>query len=217
MKSSNDIVERNLGLVRLCANKFKGRGLEYDDLYQAGCAGLVKSSKAFDESRGIKFSSYAVPVILGEIKQLFRENTQVKVSRPVKELACKIERERKNFVMSHQTEPTIGELSEILGVDQEKILEASDALRPAISLTSQGEGEFFDFDIPVQFDDEKISEKVTIEMALQLLDENDKKIVHLRFFLLKTQSDSAKILGMTQVQVSRREKLILKNLRKILS
>ena len=99
-------VEENLGLVHLCANRFRGRGIEYDDLYGAGCIGLVKAVSAFDESRGVKLSTYAVPVILGEIKRLFRDGGSIKVSRSIKELSLRVTRIKDGFIMRNGRDPT---------------------------------------------------------------------------------------------------------------
>lgn len=132
--------EDNLGLVHLCANRFRGRGIEYDDLYGAGCMGLVKASRAFDASRGVKFSTYAVPVILGEIKRLFRDGGTVKVSRSLKELSLKITRASQTFAHKNGREPTVSELSDITGADPDDVIEALNASQPTVSLTSRGRG-----------------------------------------------------------------------------
>jgi RNA polymerase sporulation-specific sigma factor len=208
-----EIVEKNLGLVRLCANKFVGRGIEYDDIFQSGCVGLVKAVSGFDSSRGTKFSTYAIPVIFGEIKQLFRETGQVKVSRSIKDLELKLRHERENFAKDHKREPTINELSEILGVSKEDIAEAIAASKPIYSLNSVDENNKPKFEVSENFNDDEISDRIVIHGILSKLEGKDKKLIYLRYFKSKTQSDSAKILGMTQVQVSRREKVILKFLR----
>ena len=125
---SNDVkrpaAEDNLGLVHLCANKFRGRGIEYDDLYSAGCIGLMKAVKAFDTDRGVKFSTYAIPVILGEIKRLFRDGGSVKVSRSLKELSLKLQKFREIFLKEKFHEPTIKELAEMAQVDEADAAEA---------------------------------------------------------------------------------------------
>ena len=128
-------VEQNLGLVHLCVKRFKGRGIEYDDLYSAGCVGLIKAIDAFDESRGVQLSTYAVPVILGEIKRLFRDGGAIKVSRSLKELSLKVVREKENFTKTHSREPQLSELSEILGAPEEDIVEALNVSSPPVSLT----------------------------------------------------------------------------------
>ena len=116
------MIEENIGLVHACAHRFKGKGLEYDDLFQAGCMGLVKATDAFDSERGVRFSTYAVPVILGEMRRLFRDGGTVKVSRSLKELSMKAARQRDQFAKEHGREPTVSELAQAL---QELLLESS--------------------------------------------------------------------------------------------
>ena len=140
----------NIGLVHACARRFMGRGIEYDDLFQSGCMGLVKAADGFDEERGLKFSTYAVPVILGEIRRLFRDGGTVKVSRSLKELSLRASRERDAFTAREGREPSVGELADLLGVEREQAVEALGASMPALSLTRAGEeddGE--EIDLPV--------------------------------------------------------------------
>ena len=110
------VIESNMGLVHSCAHKFKGRGIEYDDLFQAGCMGLIKAADAFDTTRGVRFSTYAVPVILGEIRRLFRDGGSIKVSRSIKELAMKIFRLREEYTRQNSREPSLSEIAAILEV-----------------------------------------------------------------------------------------------------
>ena len=119
--SRDEFIENNLGLVHACANRFRGRGIEYDDLYSAGCMGLVKAYDAFDEERGVQFSTYAVPVILGEIKKLFRDGGSVKVSRSLKELSLKINAARDTLQKKTGAQPTVGELAAYLQVSPEPV------------------------------------------------------------------------------------------------
>ena len=112
------LITENMGLVHTCAHRFTGKGIEYEDLFQAGCMGLVKAFDAFDRERGVRFSTYAVPVILGEIRRLFRDGGTVKVSRTLKELSIRTAREREKFALKEGREPTIKELAERLGVSQ---------------------------------------------------------------------------------------------------
>ena len=128
-------IESNIGLVHACARRFKGKGIEYDDLFQAGCMGLVKATDAFDSQRGVRFSTYAVPVILGEIRRLFRDGGTVKVSRSLKELSLKAAREREHFTQKEGREPTISELSSLMEVPEETLVEALGASAPPLSLT----------------------------------------------------------------------------------
>lgn len=207
---NDGFVEENLGLVHLCANRFRGRGIEYDDLYGAGCIGLVKAASAFDTERGVKFSTYAVPVILGEIKRLFRDGGTVKVSRSVRELGMKLSRESEKFNMIHGREPTVSELAELIGCSPEEAAEALEANMPIISLTDNSDEEDGgQIDIAVAAPDYELVDILSLRQALQKLNESDRQLIYCRYFRDMTQTDTAKALGMTQVQVSRREKKLL--------
>ena len=188
-------ITQNLGLVHACAGRFRGRGMEYDDLYSAGCVGLIKAYDNFDESRGVCFSTYAVPVILGEIKKLFRDGGTVKVSRSLKELGMRVQAAREHTMKLCGAEPTLQQLAEQLDEPIENVALAIQAAQPAMSLTPEG-GEDGDrqLDIPA-------------------LPEQDKQLIRLRFYGNRTQSETAKALHTTQVQISRRERKILIRLR----
>lgn len=207
IKDTNKLIEENIGLVHLCANKFKGRGIEYDDLYGAGCVGLIKAAEGFDQDRGFKFSTYAVPVIFGEVKRLFRDGGSVKVSRSLKELSLKVTRMRENFITKQGREPTISELSQFMEITQEEVIEAINVSQLTISLTSQEDET--QIDVKVEAPEKAISEKLALEQALGSLEELDRELIILRYFKGKTQSETGKILNITQVQVSRKEKKLL--------
>lgn len=212
------LAEDNLGLVHLCANRFRGRGIEYDDLYGAGCIGLIKAAKAFDTSRGVKFSTYAVPVILGEIKRLFRDGGTVKVSRGTKELSLKITRIREKFTADNGREPALSELCKISGESEEDVVEALNVAMPPMSLTdSSDEDGGGQIDLPVDAPDEEITDRLSLAQALEILDAKDRQLIFLRYFQEKTQTQTAALLDMTQVQVSRREKKILALMKDFLS
>ena len=213
----DEFIEKNLPLVHSLANRFRGRGIEYEELYSAGCVGLVKACDNFDESRGLKFSTYAVPVILGEIKRLFRDGGTVKVSRTLKELSIRTAREREKFALKEGREPTIKELAERLGVSEEDVTEAVCAAAPVISLTADEDNGGGQADVPVASPEEQIAERLSVIQAVSSLEERDRAIVRLRYYENKTQTQTAAALGMTQVQVSRREKKILGLLRQELS
>lgn len=211
------LITENLGLVHSCAHRFTGRGIEYEDLFQAGCMGLVKAFDAFDTERGVRFSTYAVPVILGEMRRLFRDGGTVKIGRSLKELSIKATRERENFVLKNGREPTVSELAEILSVSEESVTEALCAASPVISLTvgeDEGGGQT---DIPVESPENEITERLSVIKAVSDLDEKDRMLIKLRYYENMTQIQTAKVLGMTQVQVSRREKKILEILRRELT
>ncbi len=212
----SEAVSNNLGLVHSIAGRFKGRGIEYDDLFSAGCLGLVKAIDRFDESRGLCFSTYAVPLIMGEIKGLFRQSGTVKVSRSLKETALKASRMRESYIRQNGHEPTVSELAQMVGVSEETAAEALCACRQPLSLTSgddDGENKNGQVDVPVDSGEEKLAEHLSLRQELLKLPEQDRSLISLRYYKGLTQSQTARILGTTQVQISRREKKILGNLR----
>ncbi|MBP3858113.1 MAG: sigma-70 family RNA polymerase sigma factor [Ruminiclostridium sp.] len=211
---TDEFAEQNMGLVHSLANRFRGRGIEYEELVSAGCMGLVKAARGFDESRGLCFSTYAVPVILGEIKRLFRDGGTVKVSRTIKELSLKITAYREKCTADGH-DPTISEIADHLGESAESVTEAIAASRPAISLTAADE-DGSEFDIPVDPPQLKATEMIALGQCLGSLEPTDRRLIYLRYQLEKTQAETGRILGMTQVQVSRREKKILDSLRAML-
>ncbi len=210
-------VKNNLGLVHSCAHRLKGRGIEYDDLFGAGSVGLIKAIDAFDESRGVRFSTYAVPVILGEMRRLFRDGGTVKVSRSLKELSLKLVREREAFQSRCFREPTVSELAGLLQVEPEQVIEALGVSQPPMSLTEDDEEGGGQLDVRVEAPEEEIADRIALKEVIDLLDHHDRELITLRYFGNKTQVETAKKLGMTQVQVSRREKKILLLLREKLT
>lgn len=216
-KENDDFIEKNLGLVHSCIGRFKGKGIEYDDLFSTGCIGLIKAKQAFKPELGFKFSTYAVPVILGEVKRLFRDGGTIKVSRSLKELSMKVVREKEKYINKYFVEPTVSQLAEIMGVSGEDIVEALTVSLPLISLTKSYDSEDdSQIDVAVSDPAVKFTEKLDLENVLNKLDGKDKQLIMLRYYQNKTQSEVAKVLGMTQVQVSRREKKILLQLRNLL-
>lgn len=210
----DEFIKANLPLVHSLANRFRGRGIEYEELFSAGSVGLVKAYDNFDESRGLCFSTYAVPVILGEIKRLFRDGGAVKMSRSLKELSLKAVKARDELSKSG-TEPTVGEIAEYLGVSAEDAAEAVAASLPPISLTSAEDGG--EYDLPEDSGESALIDKLALRQCLNELSADDRRLIILRYFRGKTQSQTAVLLGMTQVQVSRRERKILDNLRALLT
>lgn len=206
---SKPAAEENLGLVHLCANKFRGRGIEYDDLYSAGCIGLLKAADAFDSERGVKFSTYAVPVILGEIKRLFRDGGTVKVSRSLKELSLKAVKKRDELSKELGREPTVSELGKSLDTDECTIAEALAVSLPPVSLTDNSDDGGGQIDVAVESPDIEISDSIAVHQVLESMETNDRRLIICRYYKNMTQSATAKLLGMTQVQVSRREKKLL--------
>lgn len=212
-ENRNQLVENNLGLVHSCANRFRGRGVEYDDLFQAGCVGLIKAADNFDESRGFSFSTYAVPVILGEIRRIFRDGGTVKVGRAIKEKSRAAMKKKEEISSKLGREPTVGELAKTLNLDTAETAMLLNASLPVVSLTSGEDGEI-QLEIPVESPENEISDLLALRQVLLKLDERDRKMIELRYFRGLTQSKTANQLGMTQVQVSRREKAVLESMRK---
>ena len=208
--NKNDLASKHLGLVHALCRRFTGKGIEYEELYAAGCLGLTKAINNFDDSRGLQFSTYAFPVIMGEIKRLFRDGGSVRVSRSLRELSLKINRLNNENELKNGTEMTVSQLSKILNVSPEEVAEAMNSARPALSLTADyDEDGNPQTDVPTPDIQDEISERLSLEAAINALPQNDREIIRLRYYQCKTQVQTAKALNMTQVQVSRREKKIL--------
>jgi len=210
------LAEENLLLVRMLCKRFTGKGIEYEDLYQIGCTGLVKAAKNFDESRGLKFSTYAVPVILGEIKRVFRDGGEVKVSRSVKELNMKITKIKAQLENELGREITVSEIAQALSVSKEDVAEALCACRNTLSLTKTEDEDYPQFDVSVESGEETLAEKITVDMAINKLSQDEQNLIKCRYFKALTQTETARVLSLTQVQVSRNEKKILKKLKTII-
>lgn len=203
-------IESNLPLVHKLANRFRGRGIEYDELYSAGCVGLIKACDRFEPERGLCFSTYAVPVILGEIRRLFRDGGSVKMSRGLKELSIKATRLREQ--LSANGEPRVSDIAAALGVSQEEAAEALCASVPPVSLNSGGnEGE--ELTVSCDSGEERLIDRLALRRCLEELTGTDRDIIIFRYFRGKTQCETARLLGMTQVMVSRRERRIIAEMR----
>ena len=212
MKSEAPRAEEHLGLVHLCANRFRSRGIPYEDLYSAGCEGLVKAANAFDPERGVQFSTYAVPVILGEIRHLFRSGGTIRVARSLRELSLKVQALTESYEKAHGYDPPLSWLAQETGVSVEEITTAQCACAPVLSLTAPDDGEG-QLDVAVPAPDEEIGNSLALRQVMALLEPCDRRLLELRYYQELTQSRTAEILGMTQVQVSRREKKLLLFLR----
>lgn len=208
------MVEKNLGLVHSCAHRFRGRGIEYDDLFQAGCMGLVKATAAFDETRGVMFSTYAVPVILGEIRRLFRDGGAVKVSRSVKELGIKAARVKEQLGIALGRDPALSEVAQAMDRTPGEIAEALAATTPPVSLTGSEEEGGGQIDLPVDSPEELLSDILALKQAMAQMEDRDRRLIILRYYGNRTQTETARELGMTQVQVSRREKKLMQYFRR---
>ncbi len=211
-----EFIKENLGLVHSICRRFAGRGIEYDDLYQAGCMGLVKAVDAYDFDRGFAFSTYAVPVIMGEVRRLFRDGGAVKVSRSIKELNFKIVRANELLRQQLNRDPTVNEIASYLSVDAADVSEALCASQSTVSLTVENDDGISEMDLPIIDHQDEINNKILIEAATKQLNETERLLIKYRYFDLLTQSKTASILNMSQVQVSRAEKRILLKMRQII-
>ena len=204
----------NLGLVHACARRFIGRGMEYDDLFQAGCVGLVKAVDGFEPERGLCFSTYAVPLILGEMRHLFREGGAVKVSRSLRSLSLQVGRLREKLLSLHGREPSVEELAAELGIEPALAAQAVCVALPPLSLTRNEEGEEGQIDLPCDSPEEMLTDKLALRQVLLTLPPTDRTLIEMRYLRRMTQQATADQLGMTQVQVSRRERAILLEMRR---
>lgn len=213
MNREENLVTENLGLVHLSAKRFAQRGIDYEDIYQAGCLGLIKAAKKFDESLGYKFSTYAVPVIIGEIKGLFRYGTEMKIPRDIKSASLKITEVRIEFEKKFGRSPSLSEIVKLTGIDEDKLAQALSALNPIVY--SDGEKDFFEV-LSEESHENNITEKLALKESCKKLKSDERELIYLRFKLNKTQSETAKIFGVSQMQISRKERKILLYLRGVL-
>lgn len=205
-------ITENIGLVHSIANRFRNRGADYDDLFQAGCVGLIKAVDNFDESKGFAFSTYAVPVIMGEIKRIFRDGGAIKISRSLKEKSIKVQAIRDKFLSKNLREPTVSELAALSGYDVEELSEILNIINPVVSINMLTEEGSEKIDIPVD-DSDKMFDRLSLEQVMTTLTETERLLIEYRFYQGKTQCETAKILNISQVQVSRKEKAILLKMR----
>lgn len=210
-KSSETLITGNIKLVHACANRFKGRGVEYEDLFQAGCVGLVKAASGFDPTLGYQFSTYAVPAILGEIKRVFRDGGAIKIGRNAKEKARQLMEIQQSLASLLGREPTVREIAEKAKLEPEETASLLSACIPPVSLTAEENGR--EIDLPEKNVDEDIQQRIDLTAAISKLPERDRMLIELRYFNGLTQTVTAERLGMSQVQVSRSEKRILGILR----
>lgn len=218
--SKQTLIENNVLLVKSIVYRFKNKGVEFDDLYQLGCMGLLKAVYNFDESFGVKFSTYAVPMIIGEIKRFLRDDGEIKVSRIIKYQAHKISKFVEFFQSKHGCEPTVDEICNGLQLTKEDVILALDSSKMPISLyenIDDGEDKTQSLidKIPSPETEDDHVEKLYIKSLLNTLCEREKKVIYLRYFRDKTQGEVAKILGVSQVQVSRLESKIINRLKKM--
>jgi RNA polymerase sporulation-specific sigma factor len=216
----NELIEMNLPLVSSISKKFLNRGYDYEDIFQIGSIGLVKAINNFDLNYNVKFSTYAVPMIIGEIKRFLRDDGMIKVSRNVKSLSRKINFYKEILTKKLKRSPTIEELADYAQVDKEDILfaiESSNSLQYLYDTIHQDDGApvlLIDKLSEKGVDDGNIVERIALKEALQSLDSKARQIIILRYFKDKTQVQVAKMLGISQVQVSRIEKRVLSQMKK---
>ena len=219
-KAARDIlIEENMGLIHHVVKRFLGRGVEAEDLFQIGAVGLVKAVDRFDLSFGVRFSTYAVPMIAGEIKRFLRDDSMIKVSRSLKELAVKAARLREQLLMERGEEPGVDELAERLRVEPEELVQAMDSCTEVESLQkviSQGDGEGVSLMERVEQgkdEQEALLRRILLEELLSSLDPKERRLIVQHLYHDRTQTQEASELGMSQVQVSRLEKKILSALK----
>lgn len=213
------LIEENSGLIWSIARRYFGRGVDADDLYQLGCMGFLKAINGFDTSYGTQFSTYAVPKISGEIRRFLRDDGAVKVSRGLKERANEIRYARANLEQSLGREPTLSEISEETGLDVSDIATAETAVSPMESLQRETGDEGFTLEqvLTDGSQEEKLIEHLSLRESIKLLPERERNVIYMRYFHCLTQDNTAKVMGVSQVQVSRLEKKAVGLLREMLS
>lgn len=218
-EAAGRLIEENSGLIWSIARRFFGRGVDPDDLYQLGCVGFLKAIDGFDESYGTRFSTYAVPKISGEIRRFLRDDGMVKVSRGVKEQAQQIRAARMALEQRIGREPTISELARETGMSAEDIAFAETATGPAESLQRETGEDGFTLELVLgdYGAEEKLVEYVALRAAIEKLPERERQVVALRYYHGMTQQNCAKVLHVSQVQISRLERRAVDELRKMLS
>lgn len=218
-KARDQLIEENMGLVWSVVKRFKNRGVELEDLFQIGSIGLIKAVDKFDCSYDVKFSTYAVPMIMGEIKRFLRDDGMIKVSRSLKELSAKLYMLKEQREKETGQEPTLSELADQLGISPEEAAEALDAYRDVESLhkvIGNGEGNEIELMDRLENDideNECVMNRMVVKNLMDTLEGQERQVVWMRYFQDMTQVSIAKELGLTQVQVSRMEKRILQRLR----
>ena len=217
-KATETLVLENSGLIWSVARRFLGRGVEADDLYQLGCLGFLKAVEGFDLAYGTQFSTYAVPKITGEIRRFLRDDGAVKVSRTIKEQATQIKSVRSQLTASLGREPAVSEIARMTGLTPEEIAMAETATAATESIHREtGEDGFCLEDVLTDTESEELLvERISLKQAISRLSEREKTVIDLRYFHGLTQDRVAKVLGVSQVQVSRIEKKALSNLRELL-
>ena len=216
------LLEHNVSLVKCIVKRYLGKGVDYDDLFQIACMGFLKAIMGFDESFGVKFSTYAVPMIAGEIKRFMRDDGAVKVSRAMKQTAKEINLFIEEFSISRGRQPSVSEIAKQFSMDEAETVFVMGSSKMPISLYSSAdykdgnERELIEM-LPAKDDQEDLLDRMLLKGAIESLSERDRKIIVLRYFRDMTQSEVAEKIGVSQVQVSRIENRIIKEFRMKLS
>ena len=214
----SELVNGNMGLVKSIALRFRERGVDFEDLVQIGTIGLIKAIRNFDTSVGTRFSTYAVPMIMGEIKKYLRDDGIIKVSRELKRTGVLLQRKREEFMREKCAEPTVAELAALCGIEPEEAAAALEASSPLLSFSAPvGDCEATLENLVGSDNIGELAEKISLRQAIAALDETDRRIIVLRYWKGLSQSDVGRTVGMTQVMVSRREKRIISRLREELA
>lgn len=214
----DEVIGGNMGLVKSIAVRFRERGVDFEDLVQIGTIGLIKAVRNFDTSVGTRFSTYAVPMIMGEIKKFLRDDGMIKVSRELKRTAMMIQRKKEEYIREKCSEPTVAELAELCGVEPETAAEAIEASSPLLSFSAPvGDGDITLENVVGTDNIGELAERISLRQAIASLSETDRRIIILRYWKGLSQSEVGKTVGMTQVMVSRREKRIIGRLREELA
>ena len=221
-RAKETLLEHNSSLLKSILKRYLGKGVEYDDLYQLSCMGFLKAISGFDESFGVRFSTYAVPMIAGEIKRFLRDDGSVKVSRAMKKSAREMNRYIEQYAFEHGAQPSVKELAAVFSMDEGEVVFTLGSSRMPVSIYEQGEykdekSATLAEKLPSKENPEDMIEKMVLKSAIEKLDERDKKIVFLRYFRDMTQSEVAKAIGVSQVQISRIESRIMREFKKELS
>lgn len=220
MKAREELIAGNLRLVLSVVQRFSGRGENADDLFQVGCIGLIKAIDNFDLNLDVKFSTYGVPMILGEIRRFLRDNSAIRVSRSMRDIAYRVLQVKEQYISEHQREPTVDEVAELLGLKREDVVMALDAVVDPISLFEPVYADGGDTVCVMdkvrdnKNTDEAWLERIALSEAISRLSERERRILTLRFFQGKTQMEVSEEVGISQAQVSRLEKNALKQIRK---
>ena len=216
--ATEELVKNNAGLVQSIAVKFSGRGVDFEDLVQIGNIGMLKAIRSFDLERGVVFSTYAVPLIFGEIRRFLRDDGLIKICRPQKKLGAMLMRAKENYISENGTSPRIEEIAKLCGVTPEEAAFALCAVSPTVSLSEPlfGDEENFTLENTLFVHDEsdKMLEKLSLGEALAKLPELWRKIVVFRYYRDLSQQSTAELLGLSQVKISREEKKLIEFLRK---